>query len=198
MEVSCNEVMKEVEKDIPFYEESGGGVTFSGGEPMLQIDFLKELLFSSKQLDINTAVDTTGYTDFVNFEKIYALTDLFLYDLKLMNSEKHIEFTGVSNNIILKNLTLLSQMDNKIILRIPIIPSITDTEENIGDMLDYISSLKNIRGITLLPFHKTADSKYEKMKMENKVSQILPPDNGHMQQLKKQFSSLCKNISIGG
>ena len=197
-QVSVDEVMKEIEKDLPFYEESNGGATFSGGEPMLQIDFLQLLLTKCRQKNINTAVDTTGYAPFNDFEKIYDLTDIFLYDLKLMDDKIHFEYCGVSNNLIHDNLKKLSSLSNKIILRLPIIPTITDTEKNISQTIFFISTLKNIREINLLPFHSTAKSKYERMQKENKVVNLVPPTKEYMNELKNRFSQFDVPIKIGG
>lgn len=197
-EVFSDDVMKEIEKDVPFYEESKGGVTFSGGEPMMQMDFLFELLTKSKKKDIHTAVDTTGFTDYQNFERIYELTDLFLYDLKLIDNEQHFLYTGVPNKIIHENLKRLSERGNKIILRIPVIPTITDTTGNLDSMINFISELKSVREIDLLPFHKTAESKYQKMGKENKVLQLEPPTDEQMNNIKYRFSSLGHTVKIGG
>ena len=197
-QVTVAEVMKEIEKDIPFYEESNGGATFSGGEPMLQIDFLQSLLSECKKKNIHTAIDTTGYASFSEFEKIYDMTDIFLYDLKPMDDKLHLEYSGVSNKLIHENLKKLSSLGNKIILRIPIIPTITDTEENISQTIFFISALKNISEIDLLPFHSTAKSKYERMKKENKVINLVQPTKEYMNELKNRFSQLGIPIKIGG
>ena len=197
-QVSVNDVIREVEKDLPFYEESKGGATFSGGEPMLQIDFLHQLLIECKKKDINTAIDTTGFAPLADFEKIYDLTDTFLYDLKLIDDKFHYEYCGVSNKLIHENLKELSSRGGKIILRLPIIPTLTDTEENIKQTISYISTLKNIREIDLLPFHTTAKSKYERMKILNKVIDIIPPTKEYMNELKNRFSQLGIPIKIGG
>jgi pyruvate formate lyase activating enzyme len=197
-EVFTDEVMFEIEKDIPFYEESNGGATFSGGEPMLQTDFLFSLLTGCKAKDISTAIDTTGHVPFKYLEKVYNTTDIFLYDLKLMDEQKHVRYTGVSNKIIFENLERLTSNGKKVILRIPIIPGITDTNENIDQTIDYISSLKNISEVDLLPFHKTANSKYERMKKENKLHDIESPEKEQLNKLKDRFSSLGCTVKIGG
>lgn len=197
-EVTSSQVMKEIEKDVPFYEESKGGVTFSGGEPMLQINFLHDLLKKCHKKNINTAIDTTGYTDFKNFKLIYDVTDIFLYDLKLMNEELHIKYTGVSNKLIHENLIKLSKLGDKVILRIPIIPTITDAEQNLNEMIKFIMSLKNIREINLLPYHKSAESKYKKMKMENKIAGIKPPNTREMNSIKNIFETTGLTVKIGG
>ena len=197
-EISTDILAVEIEKDSPFYEESGGGVTFSGGEPMLQIDFLDSILNYCNKNDIHTAIDTTGYTDFKNFERIYDKTSLFLYDLKLMNDELHLKYTGVSNKIIHENLKRLNDKGNKIVLRIPVVPGINDSEDNINSLIEYISGLKNIRGINLLPYHKSANNKYAKMKRENKLPDLEPPSDSEMNTLKEKFSSLGCEVKIGG
>lgn len=196
--VTTAEVMKEIEKDIPFYQQSKGGATFSGGEPMLQIDFLNSLLKKCKSKDINTAIDTTGYTDYKNFERVYEMTDYFLYDLKLMNDDEHIKYTGVSNKNIHVNLRKLTDAGNKVILRIPIIPTITDTSQNLDEMLNFIMSLKTVLEIDLLPFHKTAKSKYEKMRKENRLPNLEPLTAIEMDSIKNKFSRLGYPVKIGG
>jgi len=196
--VSIEYIMKEIEKDLPFYEESKGGVTFSGGEPMIQIDFLYELLEQCNRKEIHTAIDTTGFVDFKDFEKIYDLTSLFLYDLKLMDDGLHQKYTGVSNNVIHENLRKLSGAGNKVILRIPIIPTITNTEKNISEMISFISQLKNVKEIHLLPFHKAAGSKYEKMNWENKLNHLETPSVDEMNILKEKFSNINPNVKVGG
>ena len=120
--MSVAEVMQEIEKDILFYDESGGGVTFSGGEPLLQADFLCRVLDACGGLDINRSVDTTGYTDEETLLKVAARTELFLYDLKHMDAARHKKHTGVSNEGILHNLALLSERGARVNVRIPIIP----------------------------------------------------------------------------
>lgn len=197
-EVTIDDVMTEIEKDIPFYEESNGGVTFSGGEPMLQFNFLYELLKQCREKNINTAIDTTGYTDFKNLKAIYDATDIFLYDLKLMNQELHIKYTGVSNKLIHENLRMLALNDKKVVLRIPVVPTITDTEENLNEMIEFIMSLKNIREINLLPYHRNAESKYGKMKKENKLPEIQPPGKEEMNSIKNRFEKTGLVVKIGG
>jgi pyruvate formate lyase activating enzyme len=197
-EISTEELMIEIKKDFPFYEESKGGVTFSGGEPMMQINFLSSLLSECKKIDINTAIDTTGYTDFSNIEKIYDATDIFLYDLKFIDNKKHMLYTGVSNGKILENLKRLCSIGKKVVLRIPIIPTITNTENNLNETINFISSLKNIPEVNLLPYHKSAGAKYEKMKMENKISHLEPPTDEEMNLIKNKFLNVTHTVRIGG
>jgi pyruvate formate lyase activating enzyme len=196
-EAAASEVFYEIEKDLPFYRESNGGATFSGGEPLLQPQFLLSLLSMCKEKDIHTAVDTSGFTNFDNFSLIYNLTDLFLFDLKIMDEEEHRKFTGVSNKVILENLDKLSGMGDKVIVRIPLIPSVNDSEENISRIINYLKE-KNIRQINLLPFHNSASSKYRRLGRENKLPDLFPQDNDEMEKFKKQFSDAGFPVSIGG
>lgn len=197
-QVSVTEVTSEIEKDLPFYEESKGGATFSGGEPMLQVDFLHSLLTECKMKDINTAIDTTGYAPYADFEKIYDVTDTFLYDLKLIDDKIHYEYCGVSNKLIHENLKELSNRGKKIILRLPIIPTLTDTEKNLSETISFISELKNLQEIDLIPFHAAAKLKYERMKIQNKVIDLYPPTKDYMSELQNRFSQLGIPIKIGG
>ncbi|MFO7890106.1 MAG: glycyl-radical enzyme activating protein, partial [bacterium] len=137
MEMTAEEVMAEIRKDIIFYDESGGGVTFSGGEPLFQPDFLHQLLFKCKKEDIHTAVDTCGYASREVVERIIPLTDLFLFDLKLMDDQEHKKYTGVDFQPIKDNLIFLSNQNSVISIRIPVIPGITDTKVNLDKMIQF-------------------------------------------------------------
>ena len=170
-EVSVDEVMAEVERDIVFYDQSGGGVTFSGGEPLMQFDFLKEMLVACKQKDIHTAVDTSGYVPFERIESIEPEVDLFLYDLKMMDSELHLKYTGSENHLIIKNLKMLDNRGIKTIIRFPIIPGITDTKKNVNEMMEFLKYFENINEIDLLPYHRFAEKKYLRLNLEYKMTE---------------------------
>ena len=197
-EVTITELMEEIEKDSVFYEESGGGVTFSGGEPTMQPDFLLSLLMKCKESGLHTAVDTSGYAPTGIFETISSYTDLFLYDLKMMNDELHQKYTGVSNKLIQKNLKWLDDKQKNICIRIPIVPGITDTKENISETIKFISTLKNISEINLLPYHKAGEGKYSRFNKENKLPLIKTPENRYMEKVVEQFKKLPNKIKIGG
>ncbi|MDP4176620.1 MAG: glycyl-radical enzyme activating protein [Bacteroidota bacterium] len=160
--VSSSLLMKEILKDYLFYEESGGGVTFSGGEPLMQSQFLLELLRQCKAKDIHTAVDTCGFAPYENLLKVSEFTDLFLFDLKIIDDVDHIKYTGVSNKLIHENLKKLCDLSCNINIRIPLIPQITDTQKNLEAAIELISDL-NIKDVTLLPFNEIAISKYKKL-----------------------------------
>jgi pyruvate formate lyase activating enzyme len=159
MNMSVPQVIKEIEKDILFYDQSKGGVTFSGGEPLMQPDFLYNLLKACKTKEIHTAVDTSGYAKLDTFSKISKYTDLFLYDIKMIDNESHIKYTGVSNTHILKNLMwITTQSDSEVIIRIPIIPGVNDTKKHITDIGEFISSLP-VKKVDILLYHKAGISK---------------------------------------
>jgi pyruvate formate lyase activating enzyme len=154
--------MKEILKDYLFYEESGGGVTFSGGEPLIQSQFLLQMLQKCKAKDIHTAVDTSGFAPYENLLKVAEYTDLFLFDLKIIDENDHIKYTGVSNKLIHENLKKLSDLSCNINIRIPLIPEITDTQKNLDAIIKLISDLK-LKDVTILPFNEIAISKYKKL-----------------------------------
>ena len=153
--VTVEQVVAEIEKDIVFYEQSGGGVTFGGGEPLAQPRFLVELLAACRSRGLHTAVDTSGFTPWKILDEVRPLVDLFLFDLKLMDETRHRQWTGVSNVSILFNLRRLSELGHKIIIRIPIIPGINDDDENLQQTGSFLSTLPNVPsgGITSLPQH---------------------------------------------
>ncbi len=142
-EMTVEQVMAEIAPDTAFYDESHGGVTFSGGEPLLQRDFLLALLQACQARELHTAVDTSGFASWDTVDQIRPFTDLFLYDLKLIDDERHREFTGVTNQPILRNLQDLSALGHSIVIRIPIVPGLNDDDESIRQMADFIAALPN-------------------------------------------------------
>jgi pyruvate formate lyase activating enzyme len=196
--VTLDIVLNEVMKDQIFYDQSGGGVTFSGGEPMMQMEFLLELLKACKQNGIRTAVDTCGYAPEEDFVRIYDLVDLFLYDLKIMEDEAHKKYTGVSNELILSNLKMLSEKGRKTWLRIPLIPGITDTEENINAILEFITPLKNIQHINLLPYNNLGEDKYRRLNIPFRMGHCEAQIDDELQKRKKLFEAAGCRVKIGG
>jgi pyruvate formate lyase activating enzyme len=196
--VTVAEVIRQIEKDIAFYDESGGGITLSGGEPLMQPEFLLELLDACAGLDLHRTVDTTGYADAELLLNVAQKTDLFLYDLKLMNVAKHREFTGVSNEHILNNLKLLVQNGVRIHVRIPIIPGINNDAENIERTGDFVSALGGIEHISILPFHKAAQGKYGRLGMECLTSNIATPTEAQLKIIAEQLKKFGLQVKIGG
>ncbi len=180
-EMTAEEVLAEVIKDKDFYDISGGGVTFSGGECMLQIDFLEEILKKCKEKGIHTAVDTAGHIKWESFERILPYTDLFLYDIKLFDSEKHKEYTGVDNRQILENLKRLSKTGKKIIVRVPVIGTVNDNEEEMQKIADFLRTL-NIFKVEHLPYHAMGEHKFEALGLETKKFTV--PSKEQMEKIK--------------
>ena len=185
-EYTANEILSEIIKDKPYYENSGGGVTFSGGECMLQIDFLCELLRLCKENGLHTAVDTAGCVPFESFEKILPYTDLFLYDIKTMDLQKHIEYTGVDNTVILNNLKRLLDVSAKIWIRIPIISGINDSVEEMIEIKSFFDKHGFPEKVELLSYHSLGESKYEACGKETRCFKA--PDLKKLQQLKDIFA----------
>jgi pyruvate formate lyase activating enzyme len=196
--MSVKEVMTEILKDRIFYDESGGGVTFSGGEPLLQSDFLSGLLDLCHDEGIHTAVDTCGYTEKKVFSKIIGKTDLFLYDLKLMDDQLHQKYTGVSNQPVHENLKLISDAGKPVQIRIPIIPGITDSEKNLSGMIQFINGISTIQEVNLLPYHKIGSHKYQRLGIIFRMDGVEKPTNGKMDIIKKKFEESGYRVTIGG
>lgn len=196
--MSVDEVMKEVEKDNVFYEESGGGVTFSGGEPFMQYEFLEELLTECKKKGIHATVDTCGFVNKNILIKMSSLIDLFLYDLKIMDEAKHKKYTGVSNEIILDNLKELIKLGKRIFIRIPIIPGINDDDENIDATAKYLASLNGFEEINILPYHNIAMEKYKRIGQEYCLSGTKIPSDERMNEMLQKLQSYGFKVKIGG
>ena len=161
---SVDEVLEKVKGDIPFYNNSGGGVTISGGEALSQPGFTLALLKALKRLDISTAVDTTGFASPEIISAVIPYTDLFLYDLKLMDSTRHEQIVGVPNELILSNCKLIAELGGKMQIRIPLITGINDSEENIRATGEFCAEIADaITNIQLLPFHNLGDAKYPRI-----------------------------------
>ena len=184
-EYTVDEVLKEILKDKTFYDNSGGGVTFSGGECMLQIDFLEEILKECKKNGIHTAVDTAGHVPFECFEQIIPYTDLFLYDVKCYDSDKHRQYTGASNELILSNLGRLLKMGIAIWVRIPIIPTVNDSEEEMLNIKNFIISCGSPEKIELLPYHAMGEHKYAAIGKQAQTFSV--PSKEKISQLKRVF-----------
>jgi len=197
--MTTEEVIGEICKDMVFYNQSAGGVTFSGGEPLSQPDFLLSLLTISKEKGLHTAVDTCGYAKREHFEKIMTFTDLFLYDLKHAEASIHENFTGVSNLLILKNLRFIALSGKKINIRIPVIPGFNDSLDVMKQIADLICNMTEcITGVNLLPYHAMAESKYSRL---NKVFVKFgeeEPDQNNLSGFKEIFEKQGFTTKIGG
>jgi pyruvate formate lyase activating enzyme len=197
-EVSVGEIMEEIEKDRVFFDESGGGVTFSGGEPLLQVDFLESLMQEIKKSNIHVALDTSGYIPFQDLERISDRVDLFLYDLKIMDDEKHKKFTGVSNRIILENLQKFSDRKKAIHVRIPLVSGVNDDNQSIRMFAEHLRTLKNVKNISLLAYHRGGCEKYRRLLKEEKLETFNPPSKERIEEARKILKDSGFSVRIGG
>ena len=161
-EVSVQELFAEVERDVVFFDESGGGVTVSGGEPLLQPGFLDSVVTICREKGIPTVLDTCGYAPFPVLKKTALKVDLILFDVKIVDGRAHRLFTGVSNRLILKNLRALSALLDNIVVRVPLIPGMTDSARQLKEMAEFLLSLRRVRRISLLNFHRGGRTNSEK------------------------------------
>lgn len=195
--MTVDEVVREIEQDVLFYDESGGGVTFSGGEPLMQPDFLLKLLDACGKLEIHRTVDTSGYADTELLLKVAERTDLFLYDLKHIDSDKHRTYTGVPNEQILRNLEALATYRATIQIRIPVIPGINSDDEHTDRMGAFLSSLCGICDVRLLPYHSAAKHKYRKLGITYHLENVLPLSDNQMQTIAKRLEQFGLRVTVG-
>jgi pyruvate formate lyase activating enzyme len=191
-------VMEIIDKEAVFYDESGGGVTFSGGEPLMQPEFLKQMLRSCKDHGYHTAVDTSGHAPWQRLEDVIPFTDLFLYDLKHHDEELHQKYTGGSLRLILENLSQLAEKHANIVIRIPVVPGINDSEADNEAFAKIISNLSNIRQVHLLPFHNMAQHKYERWGKENKLHGLENLNKKDLLPAMEFFVAKGFEVTIGG
>jgi pyruvate formate lyase activating enzyme len=194
---TVEELEKRVCKDIPFYETSGGGVTISGGEPLSQPEFILQLLRRLKECGIHTALDTTGCVQYKDIESVLPHTDLFLYDLKHMDSEQHRIVIGVPNELILENAQKIAKAGGRIQIRIPVIPDFNDSEENIRETGLFCKSLgEAVTAIQLLPYHNLGVMKYQRIEDGKTVFEAAPSSDKKILSLKELLESLGLLVTV--
>lgn len=196
--VSVAVVMEELAKDMPFYRQSGGGATFSGGEPMLQSRFLLELLEQCRKQGIPAAVDTSGCAPYAEYEKILPLADLVLYDLKLLDDERHRRLTGVSNRLILDNLVRISRSGRPLSVRIPIVPGVNDADRDLEQMADFCAGLPRRHPVHLLPYHRGYAGKAQRLGFAMTMADAQPPAPAKMERAREIFARKKLIVKIGG
>jgi pyruvate formate lyase activating enzyme len=196
--VTVDEVMTEIEKDIPFFDESGGGVTFSGGEPLMQPAFLLRLLEECGRMEIHRTVDTSGHASRDLILKAAARSDLFLYDLKHMDTEIHRQYTGVSNQTILDNLRALSEQPVAIRVRFPVIPGVNDSLEHAGQVGSFLARLTRVKHVELLPYHDVMRSKYQRFGLAWRLGPAPPPDSNCVRRIAETLCGFGLHVTIGG
>lgn len=171
--VSREEIFEEILKDFPFYKNSNGGVTISGGEPLMQPAFCEDLLKECKGYSIHTAIETSGKFKWEECVEAIKHTELFLYDIKVIDSKLHRKYMGSSNEDILKNAIRIASLGKEIIIRVPIIPGINTSKKNISAISEFAVKL-GVKELHLLPYHKLAISKYRRLNLEYKLSELEP------------------------
>jgi pyruvate formate lyase activating enzyme len=195
-EMTVDEVYQEVARDKPFYDNSGGGVTISGGEPLSQVDFTTELLKQCQEGNFHTCIETSGYVDPSIWEKVLPYLNLVLYDVKLFDSAAHKKATGVSNEIILDNLKIVAESGVPVIVRIPVIPGYNDSEENLKATAQYIKSVPGLRKVGLLTYHRLGATKYTILDRKYTLSELTPQEESRMQEMVKIFTSAGLDAEI--
>jgi len=195
--VTVSEVMLEIEKDLIFWDESGGGVTFSGGEPLAQPRFLAALLDACREKRISTVVETCGLARQDVLLDISQRVGLFLYDLKILDPVKHEKYTGATNDSILANLEALARMNKPVVVRYPIIPEINDDGENVRQMIALLSRLRLAR-IHLLPYHQTGTEKYKRLGLGFRLEEVETPPQSLVAKIAGEFERAGFQVKVGG
>jgi len=195
--VTVSDVIADVMRDVPFYDESGGGVTFSGGEPLSQPAFLRDLLCACRQGGLHTALDTCGFATSDVLDSISPYVDLFLYDIKLIDEQRHREATGVSNEAILRNLRRLSRQGHRIILRMPIIPGVNDDEDNLRRIGVFAADLSSVERLDLLPYHRIGRDKYHQLGRACAMPRVDTPSAPRMTEIACLLREFDLTVRIG-
>jgi pyruvate formate lyase activating enzyme len=198
-EISAEDLVGEIEKDVLLFDNSGGGVTFSGGEPLFQPDFLRESLVRCKERGIHTAVETSGHAVPDVFKSVVDYVDLFLFDLKIIDDEDHRRYTGISNRAIKENLTTLvrRKRGKNVILRFPVIPGVNDTEKNVGELVSFVRGLDGIGEVDLLPYHDVSE-KYRRLGVEYKMSTHLAPSGEKLNRIRERLEEAGLRVKMRG
>ena len=197
-EATVEEVIAEVERDAAFYERSGGGVTFSGGEPLMQIEFLDALLRASRERGFHTALDTCGYAPWESIERIRPMVDLFLYDIKVVDDARHRELTGVSNERILENLRALARLGHAIRIRFPVIPGVNDDADNVKAIGALSKDLPALLGIDIIPNNRMAAEKYARLGRTYRLADAPALSAERTAEIAHALGAFGLRVSIGG
>jgi len=197
-QMTVAEVMAEVVKDVIFYDQSGGGVTFSGGEPLMQGDFLLALLNHCRAEGIHTAVDTTCHARGDLVRRVAEIADLFLCDIKHMDSPIHERYTGVPNNLILANLRMLAEAGKKLIVRIPIVPGFNDDTANIENTARFAQSLPTVKRIDILPYNRGGLEKSVRLAAGFDLMESQNPSDEQMAEIARTLRGYGFEVTIGG
>lgn len=197
-EMTTEQLLHEIQKDIPFYDQSDGGVTISGGEPLCQPEGLLALLQGCAALGIHRTVDSSGFAPTATLLRIAQYTDLFLIDLKQMDTRRHRQYTGVANDLILHNLQKLAENGQPVRVRIPLIPGVNDDEINIRATGAFAAGCKSVQGIDVLPYHPSATAKYKKLGLEYKGMHFTAPPPELLSNTVDLLKNYLSDVRIGG
>ena len=196
--VTAEALMAEIERDVLFFDRSGGGVTFSGGEPLVQVDFLETMLRLCCEREIHTAVDTTCHASWLQIERLLPYTRLFLADLKHLDPQVHRKYTGVSNELVLDNLQRLAGSGARVFIRIPIVPTVNDSPDHIEAMGRFLSGLGAVERVDLLPYHRLGASKAGRMSIIEQKFVFDQPTKEDMMKIASKMREHGLNVGIGG
>jgi len=186
-----------VERDRPFYEQSGGGVTVSGGEPMLQFDFLLDFLRAAKEAGLNTVIETCGSFAWSKFSKLLPYLDIVYFDLKVIGGNEHKRLTGASNKRILANARKLVESGGKVVFRVPLVRGMTATEDNISDLIELLDELGQ-EEVHLLPYHKMGESKLQRIDSGLEPLGLEPLSDEEVAEIRARFGAAGMRTCIGG
>jgi pyruvate formate lyase activating enzyme len=197
-ETTVDDLVKEIEKDRVFYEQSGGGATLSGGDPLAQAAFVEELLEALRSRGIRTAVDISGFAPAPLLARIAARTDLVLYDLKIMDEAKHLELTGVPNAPILDNLKRLAADGTEVWVRVPLMAGVNDDDGNISRTVAFLESLNKVKNVGLLPYHSGGTEKARRLGKESCLKTFEAPSEARLAAIAASFAAAGFNVQKGG
>ena len=198
--VRADEVLREVMRDAAFYQRSGGGLTLTGGEPAAQPEFAAELLrlYKTEQRGGHTAVETCGFAGWSELSRVLKHADLILYDIKHMDPRRHVELTGVGNEIILRNARLIAGSGGRLIIRLPLVPGLNDDETNVRETAAFARSLPGVDEIDVLPFHRMGEPKYARLGRKYGCPATRPPDAAKIDRVRKLIEETGLRVKIGG
>ena len=191
------EIVAEIERDTIFFDESGGGVTFTGGEPLSQPAALEALLYACRERRIHTAIETCGAASRETLLRLCGLADLVLYDVKIADPARHRQFTGAPNGNILENLAALSRVHPRVVARVPIVPGVNDRDEDVRALAALLAHLP-LNRVDLLPYHRAGSEKYRRLGRPYRLPETLPPSEAHMARLAAQMQAAGVVVSIPG
>jgi pyruvate formate lyase activating enzyme len=196
--VTVDEILSLVERDLAFYDQSGGGASFSGGEPLAQPAFLSALLQGCRERGIHTTLDTCGHAPWEVLDRVRGFVDLFLYDLKIVDDARHRQVTGTSNRLILDNLRGLSERGHQIVVRVPVIPGVNDDTGHLTAIAAFAATLPHLAGVALLPYHPTARDKYRRLGRTYDLDDVPPPSQDQLAALATVLRRQGLRVKIGG